>query len=114
MRNLSTVLILMLLTAAPATAKVVRIEVTTRADLADGKSFGLAGPYEKLVGTIYFALDPDNSANSIITDIAYAPRNADGMVEFHSDFFLIKPKDVTRQCVRPVVSYRHVVPCYVR
>ncbi len=96
MRNLSTALILMLLTAAPATAKVVRIEVTTRADLADGKSFGLAGPYKKLVGTIYFALDPDNSANSIITDIAHAPRNADGMVEFHSDFFLIKPKDVTR------------------
>jgi len=82
--------------ASSADARVVRIEVRYRVDLAGGLWFGLAGPYEKLVGTIYFAVDPDNAANGIITDIALAPKNADGLVEFHSDFFLIKPKDVWR------------------
>ena len=82
--------------ASSADARVVRIEVRYRVDLAGGMWFGLAGAYEKLVGTIYFEVDPDNPANGIITDIGLAPRNADGLVEFHSDFFLIKPKDVWR------------------
>ena len=95
-RTIATLLTVMCLVASIASADVVRIEVQSRTDLAGGKSFGLAGPYEKLVGTIYFAVDPDNSANRIITDIALAPRNDNGLVEFHSDFFLIKPKDVER------------------
>ena len=94
-RTLIALLTVMCL-ASTADAEVVRIEVRYRVDLAGGRWFGLAGPYEKLVGTIYFAVDPDNPANGIITDIALAPRNADGLVEFHSDFFLIKPKDVGR------------------
>ena len=93
-RTIGTLLTLLCLAVSAADAEVIRIEVRLRADLAGGMSFGLAGPYEKLVGTIYFAVDPDNPANQIITDIALAPRNADGLVEFHSDFFLIKPKDV--------------------
>ena len=95
-RTLATLLTMLGLVASAASADVVRIEVRSRTDLVDGKSFGLAGPYEKLVGTIYFAVDPDNSVNRIITDIALAPRNADGLVEFHSDFFLVKPKEVER------------------
>ena len=94
-RTLLTLLTVLCL-ASTADAEVVRIEVRYRVDLAGGRWFGLAGPYEKLVGTIYFAVDPENPANGIITDIALAPRNADGLVEFHSDFFLIKPKDVGR------------------
>ena len=93
-RAIGTLLTVLCLAASTADAEVVRIEVGYRMDLANGMWFGLAGPYEKIVGTIYFAVDPDNPANRIITDIAYAPRNADGLVEFHSDFFLIKPKDV--------------------
>ena len=95
-RTLATLLTVLGLVASAASADVVRIEVRSRTDLVDGKSFGLVGPYEKLVGTIYFAVDPDNSVNRIITDIALAPRNADGFVEFHSDFFLVKPKEVER------------------
>ena len=82
--------------SAPAYAEVVRIEVKSRADVLAGKSFGSAGPYEKLSGTIYFAVDPRNSANQIITDIDKAPKNAAGKVEFSSDFYLIKPKDATQ------------------
>src|SRR5262245_65930191 len=82
--------------ALPCRAEVVRIEVKSRAELLAGKSFGSAGSYEKLSGKIYFAVDPRNSANQIITDIDKAPRNAAGLVEFNSDFYMVKPKDAAR------------------
>ena len=89
-------LIAALLLAAPAYADVVRVEVKSRADVLAGKPFGAAGAYEKLAGTLHFAIDPRNSANAIITDIDKAPKNAAGKVEFSSDFYLIKPKDPSR------------------
>ena len=82
--------------SGPLAAEVVRIDVQSRTDLASGKPFGSTGAYEKLRGRIYFEIDPANSANRIITDIDHAPRNARGRVEFSSDFFLIKPKQVER------------------
>src|SRR5258706_466805 len=89
-------LILILLVALPVRAEVVRVEVTSRVDVLAGKSFGSAGAYEKVLGKIYFAVDPRNSANLIITDIDKASRNASGKVEFSSDFYIIKPKDLSR------------------
>ena len=83
-------------TWSPCAAEVVRIEVRSRADVAGGKVFGATGPYEKLAGRIYFEVDPSLSPNKIITDIDKAPRNARGRVEFSSDFFLIKPKQIER------------------
>jgi len=85
-----------LLVAAPAWAEVVRIDVKSRADVLGGQSFAAAGPYEKLAGTIHFAVDPRNPANRIITDLDKAPTNAAGLVEFSSDFYLIRPKDPAR------------------
>jgi hypothetical protein len=84
------------LTAAPLSAEVVRIEVQSRSDLAGGQPFGSAGPYEKLIGKIYLAVDPALRANRIVSDLDKAPRNAAGKVEFSSDFFLIKPKQIER------------------
>src|SRR5439155_7052639 len=75
---------------------VLRIKVKSRADLLAGKSFGSAGPYEKLSGKIYFAIEPRNSANQIIADIDKASKNSSGKVEFSSDFYIIKPKDLNR------------------
>jgi hypothetical protein len=86
----------MMLVAAPVAAEVVRIDVKSRADVLAGQSVGAAGPYEKLSGRIYFAVDPLNDANRIIADIDKAPKNAAGRVEFSSDFYLIKPKDPSR------------------
>src|SRR5215471_15551331 len=80
--------------ALPCRAEVVRIEVKSRADLLAGKSFGSAGAYEKLSGKIYFAVDPRNSANGIIADIDNAPKTASGKVEFSSDFYIIRPKEL--------------------
>lgn len=94
--NVAKMLLLAGLVAAPASAEVVRIEVQSRSDLVGGETFGAAGPYEKLSGKIFFAVDPALPANRIVTDLDKAPRNAAGKVEFSSDFFLIKPKRIER------------------
>ncbi|SVB30477.1 uncharacterized protein METZ01_LOCUS183331, partial [marine metagenome] len=77
-----------------AEAEVVRIDVHSKSDIAGGRTYGLAGPYERLLGRVYFEIDPRNNVNESIIDIQYAPLNGFGRVEFSSDFYLIKPKDV--------------------
>ena len=96
MRTVFRAVVLVVLLAAPAAAEVVRIDVKSRADIAAGQAFGTIGPYEKLSGTIFFAVDPALPANKIVADIDKAPRNGAGKVEFSADFFLIKPKSMDR------------------
>lgn len=84
------------LAAVPAFAEVTRVEVQRREDVLGGKSFGSVGPYEKIIGRVFFAVDPDNPHNKIIADLDKAPRNAQGKVEFSSDLYIIKPKDPAR------------------
>jgi hypothetical protein len=80
----------------PARAEVTRVEIQRREDVLGGKAFGSAGPYEKLVGKVYFAVDPANPHNKIIVDLDKAPKNAQGKVEFSSDLYILKPKDPAR------------------
>src|SRR5258708_3515444 len=82
--------------APEAQAEVTGIEISSRSDLLAGRSFGLAGPYEKLVGKGHFALDPKDPHNRIIVDLDKAPRNARGQIEFTADIYILKPKDPTR------------------
>lgn len=77
-------------------ARVVRVEVVSRTDVQDGKPFGAAGAYEKIIGRVYFAVDPANAHNRRIVDLEKAPRNAHGEVEFSADLYLLKPKDMTK------------------
>ena len=75
---------------------VVGFDVKFQRVLADGKSWGDVGPYEEFRGTLRFAVDPLNEANSRITDIELAPRNEAGLVEFSSDTSIILPVDRSR------------------
>jgi len=86
------------LVAAPANARahVTDVVITSCIDVLEGKFFGETGPYEKCVGKIYFALDPENPRNRIIVDLDKAPRNALGEVEFSADIFVLRPKDPSR------------------
>ena len=59
---------------APAAARVERIEILSRQPFAAGVEFGAAGPYEKLRGRAFFALDPNAVANAPIADLKLAPR----------------------------------------
>ena len=80
--------------AAPAEARVTRIEITSvQSPTFDGASFGAAGQYEKLVGRVRGEVDPKDPLNSLITDVALAPRNARGMVEYSSNIMIIRPVD---------------------
>src|SRR5262245_1791350 len=92
----SRAVVLVAFLAASSAADVVRVDVQSRADIAGGQAYGTIGAYEKLVGKIFFAVDPALPANRIVADIDKAPRNAAGKVEFSADFFLIKPKAMAR------------------
>ena len=93
---IARIAVVLLLLATPLNAEVVRVEIASRADVLAGREFGARGAYETLVGKIYFAVDPRNRANRIVTDIDLGPKSAAGKVEFSSDFYLIKPKDPAR------------------
>jgi hypothetical protein len=77
--------------ASPASARVERVEILSREPFAAGAEFGDAGAYEKLRGRAVFVLDPAATANAPIADLALAPRNARGLVEFSADFLVLRP-----------------------
>ena len=85
-----------LLVGSSAEAGVTRLRVERRETVLAGKPFGAAGPYEKLIGTVHFALDPALPQNQGLVDLRLAPRNAQGLVEFSADFYLLKPVDPAR------------------
>jgi hypothetical protein len=89
-------LVLAALLASMAQARVVRVEITSRADIQDGKPFGTAGAYEKITGRVYFSVNPANLHNRQIVDLDKAERNSQGEVEFSSDFYLLRPKDIDK------------------
>lgn len=92
-RRIFALFALLLVTSAIAEARVVRLRVERREVILAGRPFGLAGPYEKLVGKAEFALDPKLPQNQIVIDLALAPRTRNGDVEFSADFYLLKPVD---------------------
>src|SRR5205085_3612890 len=92
-RLLSASLLASVMLSAPASARVVRVEILSRADIAG--SFGSAGIYERITGRVYFAFDPRNPENQKIVDLSLAPRNARGEVEAISEFVMLRPKDST-------------------
>src|SRR5690606_5120190 len=54
------------------------------------------GAYEKLSGTLFGELDPKDPKNATIQDLSLAPVNSRGMVEYATDFTLLKPKDMAK------------------
>jgi len=78
--------------AAAAEARVTRIVISRiESPTFEGVSFGDVGQYEKLVGRAFGEIDPGDPQNARITDIAPAPRNAQGMVEYSTDVYILTP-----------------------
>lgn len=77
-------------------ARVIRVDIQSRTPVLNGKAFGAAGPYERLIGKVYFAVKPENNHNRLIADLNKAPRNASGEVEFSSDVYLLRPVSAGR------------------
>lgn len=79
----------LLVPVARAAAEVTRVDVIRRADV------GTSG-YEKIVGTIHFALDPAHPRNAVIVDLDRAAPGADRRVSFSADLYILRPKDPAR------------------
>ena len=77
-----------LLIASASFAAVTRVDVTERSEEAG---------YDRIVGKIYFAVDPKLAPNRIIADIDLAPRNAEGKVEFSADLYMLRPRDAAKR-----------------
>lgn len=88
--------LLLLMGTAAVSARVVSVEISERQAIAGRADYGLVGDFEAIRGKLHFAVDPENPANSTISDISRAPRNASGMVEFAADFYLVRPRDLSR------------------
>lgn len=81
------------LLSAGVEARVTKIVVASQQTIAGGASFGATGPYEKLTGTVYFEVDPENPHNAVVFDLDKATRNAEGKVEFSADMVILRPVD---------------------
>src|SRR4051812_18414698 len=82
-------------TLAPSVsqARIVGLEVTETKPAFGGRNFGEVGLYERVIGKAYDEVDPKQPANAMIQDIALAPKNAKGMVEYSTDIDILRPAD---------------------
>lgn len=89
MKRTTWLLVALALVARSAAGEVTRVEVKSRAVV------GSAG-YEKVTGTVHFAINPADPHNRVIVNLGKAPVNGQGKVEFSSNFFLLRPVDAAR------------------
>jgi Alpha/beta hydrolase domain len=76
--------VISMLFARIVAAEVVRIDIVRRDE---------AGTHQAVVARVHYAVDPTLKANQGIADLALAPRNAAGLVEFAGDLLLFLPKN---------------------
>jgi hypothetical protein len=80
------------LTTVPLDARVVRVEIASRQEVSNGRSFGGVGVYERLTGRVFFSVAVANPHNRSIVDLENAVNLKDGEVEFSADFMILRPK----------------------
>ena len=96
LRALLGVLLVLALSAVPLAARVVRVDVQSRADVLDGKTFGSAGAYERITGRVYFSVPIANVHNHGIVDLDHAVNLQNGEVAFSANFIVVRPKDAKK------------------
>jgi hypothetical protein len=74
---------------------ITDISVTDIDTFADGHEFGTVGAYVRIKGVARGMLDPAASENAGIVDLDQAV-NAKGLVEYATDFDILRPKDPLR------------------
>jgi hypothetical protein len=94
--HLPALILILLLTISQLHARVLRVEITTRTDVLNGKRFGDAGAYERMTGRVYFSLPVQNAHNVRIVDLGKAVNLKNGEVQFSSDFVAVRPKDAQK------------------
>jgi hypothetical protein len=74
----------------------IEIRIDSVESFAADQSFGEAGPYLRIRGMAKGELDPAAPENQVIVDLEKAPRNARGLVEYETDFFILRPAEPSR------------------
>jgi len=87
----ATLALAALLCAAPLSAQVVRLEITSREPMSAGQPAGAAGPFELIRGRIHGEIDPKDPHNAIIQDLDLAPRNAGLSLKFVVSMTSVSP-----------------------
>jgi hypothetical protein len=82
---------LMLGLASESDAKVNQINLGAPTFPYGTATFGSVGQYEELDGTATGTIDPNDPHNSMIQDIALAPRDANGLVEYTTKVSILMP-----------------------
>ena len=74
----------------------IRLSIAEKTPFTGGMEFGTTGPYERIKGRVHFAVDPGEQAYSGITDLDKAPRNKKGLVDYSTDFLILKPFELEK------------------
>jgi Alpha/beta hydrolase domain len=80
----------LLVSASAADARVTRIIIDQTGDTSGDAT------YTTMIGRAFGELDPNDSHNTIITDLALAPRDGKGNVGYITSFALVVPKNAAR------------------
>ncbi len=72
---------------------IVEVSEIWAKPVADGHSFGDAGPYVARRLRVRHRVDPEHRANRAVVDLDLAPRDADGLVAFSHDLLAVEPVD---------------------
>src|SRR5262245_3079937 len=94
--RIAAIVVCVALASASARAEVTKVTIAARAPVANGQTFGSTGAYEKLTGTIEFALDPRDRHNAKIVDLPYGQRGPDGRVRFSTELYVLRPADASK------------------
>ena len=92
----SAVPLILWIQAALLSGAVTSIEITNKSEVLAGKQIGSHGPYERIEGTVRFAVDPKSEWNKSIADIGLAPLDGRGRVEFSANFYILQPVDAAK------------------
>ena len=69
----------------------IAIQVDAVEPFAEGRAIGNAGPYLRVRGVARGEIDPQAPENRAIVDLDRALRNARGLIEYETDFFILPP-----------------------
>ncbi|RYU97093.1 alpha/beta hydrolase domain-containing protein [Emticicia agri] len=96
MKKTLLLLFFLSLWAFTSEARIIRIVIDKTELYANGRQFGSVGQYQRLTGRAFGEVNPADTHNTIIQDIALAPRNERGMVEYEMEFIMLKPLDLNK------------------
>jgi hypothetical protein len=76
---------------------MVSVRIDRTEPFADGRSFGSAGAYERVIGVARGEIDPNDPRNAGIVNIEKAACNGAGFLEYEADVFMLRPVDPQRR-----------------